>query len=212
VSRQRSAIPAPTALRAQRIPSIDAADLGPLWRVTTAGRPSPWWFSSRTGREAEAGRFDLEAPRGTCHWSDDPLGALHERLTDPDDLEALAPASVLDALAVWRTKPPPPPSAADTTAKVGGLPKELGAGTDYSPCWAWADRLDHDGRAALRAWSRMAPGAVRTVAVFGDVGSEPRGATKAKPQPARSWEADLLAAGLVEPVPTLGQLDVAEEP
>jgi hypothetical protein len=58
----------------------------------------------------------------------------------------------------------------------------------------------------------MAPDAVRTVAVFGDVGTEPPRAAKAKPQPARAWEADLLVAGLVAPLPTLDQLYLAEEP
>lgn len=210
MSRQRSAIPEPTAQRAARVPTVGADELGALWRVCAESRPSPWWFSSRTGREDEAGRFDLRAPRGTCYWADDPMGGLFERLADLDDLEAMVPASLVGSLRVWEHAPPPPPEAADTTATKGGLPKELGTGTDYGPSWAWADTLDADDRMALIAWSRMAPHATRTVAVFGPQGAAVAAADEV-PHPATGWLGELVETGLVVADPTLVQLDVIEE-
>lgn len=210
MSRQRSAVPEPTLGRAARIPTVVADELDALWRVCDEARLSPWWFSSRTGREEEAGRFDLEAPRGTCYWADDLMGALFERLTDLDDLEAMVPTSLIGSLRVWEHAPPPPPEAADTTAKKGGLPKELGTGTDYGPSWAWADKLDEVNRMAVIAWSRIAPHATRTVAVFGPEGAAVAAAGEVW-HPAVESLAELVDSGLVADDPTLDQLDVAEE-
>lgn len=210
MSRRRTAVPRPTPERAATIPDVGAGDLGRLSRVCDARHDSPWNFSCRDRRERRAGRLDLAGGRGSCYWSDDELGALHERLTDPDDLDALVPASLLDRLRVWHHTPPPPGSAADTTAREGGLPKEFGAGTHYARYWAWADLLDAEGRHAVRTWSRMAPHAVRNVTVFGDAGP----ATHLPDDgwaPASDWGDELARIGLVEPDPRLVDLDVSDD-
>ncbi|MEX2621951.1 MAG: hypothetical protein WD250_17185 [Egibacteraceae bacterium] len=210
MSRRRTAVPRPTPDRAAAIPDVAAADLGRLSRVCDARHDSPWHFSCRNERERQAGRLDLAGGRGSCYWNDDDLGALHERLTDPDDLDALVPASLLDRLRVWQHTPPPPESAADTTARDGGLPKEFGAGTHDERYWAWADLLDAEGRDAVRTWSRMAPHGARNVTVFGDAGP----ATHLPDDgwnPASDWGDELAGIGLVEPHPRLEDLDITAD-
>ncbi len=211
MSRDRSAIPRATEQRAARIADVTSHQLEDQYRVTDSARTSPWWFSSRSDREDEAGRFDLLRPRGSCYFSDDPLGALYERLTDPDDLEAAVPASVLERLSVWEVAPPPPASVADTTAVPGGLPKEFGAGHEYRTCWAWADLLDELDRGGVRTWSRMAPHETRTMVVFGPNGLDaltPVGTVL----PATRWRTALLADALVLDEPTLAELTSAHHP
>lgn len=210
MSRRKTAVPRPTPERAAAIPDVAAAELGRLSRACDARHDSPWYFSCRDGRERQAGRLDLAGGRGSCYWSDDDVGALHERLTDPDDLDALAPASLLDRLCVWRHTPPPPESAADATAREGGLAKEFGAGTHCERYWAWADLLDADGRHAVRTWSRMAPHAVRNVTVFGDAGLATR-LPDGGWAPAADWGDELAGIGLVESDPRLDDLDITDD-
>jgi hypothetical protein len=211
MTRRRSAVPRPTVDRAAVIPDVTAPDLGRLSRVCDRRHAGPWFFSCRDGREPQAGRLDLSGGRGACYWCDDDLGALYERLTDPDDVDALVPASLLDRLRVWRHRPPPPRSAADTTARSGGLPKEFGAGSHYERYQAWADLLDETNRMAVRSWSRMAPHGARNVTVFGDAGPAPSLPDDGYEQ-ASVWRDDLIDAGLVAPDPTLEDLDLATDP
>lgn len=211
MSRRRTAVPRPTIERAAAIPDVAADQLGQLFRVCGRRHDSPWFFASRDGRELQAGRLDLAGGRGSCYWCDDDLGALHERLTDPDDLDTLVPTSLLNRLRVWRHQPPPPSATADTTARAGGLPKEFGAGTHYARYWAWADLLDETGRQAVRSWSRMAPHEARNLTVFGDAGPAP-GLPDDGYELATAWRDPLLATGLVAADPTLEELDQAADP
>ena len=207
MSRDQTAIPAATMERAARIPDVVP---GVLHRATSAAREQPWWFSNRDGPGAP-GRFDLEGKFGTCYLAETEMVALLERFTDPDDLEARVPVSALESTAVWTVQAPPPASVADTTDPVGGLPKEIGAGTNYRACWAWADRLHADGREGLRYWSRMAPDASCAVAVFGPMSTVDQPADgdvwpAGTAVRATRWRDELVVRGIVAEVPTLGSL------
>lgn len=196
-SRQRSAIPIPTAVRVARVP--DSAAPSPLFRVCDRRHASPWYFSSGAGT-SDGGRFDLLPPHGTSYWADSALGALFERLVDPDAPDTAAPASLLARLTVWQYLAAEPISIADATAARGGLPKEIGANTDYRPAWSWAAALHANDRAGVQTWSRMAPHGTKSVAIFGPAGSRPlRGGESA--HDALAWHDELIDLGLIEPDP-----------
>ena len=213
MSRDATAIPAATVERAARVPDVVP---GLLHRATSATREQPWWFSNRGG-PGTPGRFDLDGESGTCYLAETEMVALLERFTDPDDLESLVPASALKLTVLWTVQAPPPAKVADTTDPVGGLPKEVGAGTNELACWAWADRFHADGREGLRYWSRMAPDASCAVAVFGPRSAVDRPADAdvwpaGTAEPAARWREELIARGIVAETPTLGSLRPAPPP
>lgn len=212
MTRQRSSIPEPARERVAAVRSVETGDddfPDLIHRVCNAEHPSPWYYSTRSGREELAGRFDLRLPRGACYWSDTVHGAFCEALFDPDDLEGLVPASDLKPLALWSLTSGLPSPLANTTLMPGGLPKELGAGPSYDQAWAWADALDHEGRAGVIAWARIAPDASKTVALFGDFGPAEANGSEGRVA-AGGWAGYLEDRGVVAPDPSLGDLDVAE--
>ncbi|GMA89270.1 hypothetical protein GCM10025868_45200 [Angustibacter aerolatus] len=61
----------------------------------------PWWWSS-----GGPGRFDLEAPRGTCYLATTALVALRERLGPVLSARAVLPASTIERVVVSRLRLP----------------------------------------------------------------------------------------------------------
>jgi hypothetical protein len=216
VSRQHSAIPEPTKSAVERVPNVDCSTLE-LSRVSSVEFARPWWFASRDADQPEvAGRFDLEAPAGTCYFADTPIGALIEKLTDPADLEPLISTATLASLQVWQGRVPAAVAIADTTDRRSRIPKELGASASYERTWAWADALYEDGRQGIRWWLRLDPGPGQGIAFFG-----PASAPDALPDPiqwptpprcasALGWRHELADSfDLVDDPPSLDELEVA---
>ncbi len=218
MTRQRPGLRPPTPERAARIPETPLRSLT-LSRATWTEHAGMWWFSNRSDEPHEAGRFDLERPHGTCYFATDPVAALVEKLTDPDDEEPLTSTAVLERITVWTGRVEHGGTVADTTRRAARVSKELGTITPYELPWAWADALHAVGRAGLVAWLRSDSADSRTVAVFGPASEPDR-----RPDPAEwpdfddrspaSAHADGLAAALdiLEEVPTLEDLEEAVEP
>lgn len=176
-----------------------------------------WWFSNRSDDPDQAGRFDLERPHGTCYFADDPVGALIERLSSPDDVEPMVTFADLENLRVWTGVLTRPEGAADTTDRSARLPKELGAITPYDLPWAWADALHADGRGGVLYWLRFDPAASRGVAVFGPASAPdhpPQQSTwpELEPRPAVAWLEQLVEAVDVVDVPSDAEIAEAGEP
>lgn len=148
----------------------------PGWRLT--GRVQvkrghratngPWWFSSSGG-----GRFDLQAPRGTCYVAFDERTAIRETVG-----EALASLGVIaHAFAAERAlstlRVPGTHELADTCAEPAadfGVTRELCTMTPYDVPQAWAAAFDaeFDG---IRYQTRFTTGpTANAVAVFGPAG------------------------------------------
>jgi hypothetical protein len=206
---------------ARAVPALRRPDPAAVVRVPSAtldgevhraqwAHHDPWWFSTRTGNLA-AGRFDLALPHGTCYFADDPLGALIEKLADPEQEDPLVPAEDLERLHVWSvTLPPPWDVVADTTDRASRVSKELGCVVPYEVCWEWADALHHAGRSGLRYWLRLDPGAGRGVAVFGGDGTPP-GRPALRGESATRYTEQLRDSfDLVVPTITSGELIAAD--
>ncbi len=216
MSRQHPATPAPTPPRVGRVVSEDLSEER-LARASWAQFGSPWWFAARD-RSDGPGRFDLVSPHGSCYFTDDPVGALIEKLTDSEDLDALISTATLDALVVWEGPVVGTDQIADFTARGSQVGKQLAAGSDYELGWQWADALHADGRSGIRWWLRLDPGPGRGVVVFG-----PTSAPEALPDPhhwpplemctpAYAWRDELEAAfDIVEELPHLDELEVAPD-
>lgn len=217
MSRQHAATPAPTPGRVGRVVSEDLSEEW-LARAAWAQFGSPWWFTARD-RSDDPGRFDLVSPYGSCYFADDPVVALIEKLTDPEDLDALISTATLDALVVWEGPVVGTHQIADLTARSSRVSKQLGAGSDYEASWTWADALHADGRSGIRWWQRLDPGPGRGVVVFG-----PTSAPEALPDPhqwpplevrtpAHAWRDELEDVfDIVEDLPQLDELERAPDP
>jgi len=115
------------------------------WRAH-ARRPGPsagaWWFASTPD-----GRFDLEAPKGTCYLAGDAITALRERLGPTLAGVNSIEAADVDKVAVSRLAVPRGRDLADTTAadavKVPGLTREICTVVDYELTRAWAAWFDN---------------------------------------------------------------------
>lgn len=213
MTRQQPALRPPTPATVARVPDL-RTDHREAHRAVWAPH-GPWWFSTRSDDPDAAGRFDLERPGGTCYFADDPIGALVEKLTHPDDVEPLVTRDELERLVVWSGWLTRPPTIADTTARTSRLPRELGTLTPYDLCWAWADALAEAGRGGLLAWLRLDPAGTRSISVFGLAGV-PAPDDEWPPladHPATSW-ADALAEAIdvIEERPVTGELLWAPEP
>ena len=100
VERQQLGLRPPTSVTASAVKRMSCPL--PLWRATDARRRQPWWYSTRT-RASRPGRFDLEAPRGTCYWVRSPQTALVEKTADPAQVDPpVLSVQALAALVVWR--------------------------------------------------------------------------------------------------------------
>lgn len=209
MSGTTSALRAPTAATVARVPDADVD--GPVFRAQW-NRHGPWWFSSRTDNPW-AGRFDLKSPYGTCYFADDPVAAIIEKLTDPEQADPLIPYEELERLLVWHGPLPSPWNVvADTTHRASRLSKELGTIVPYELPWAWADALHAAGRAGMRYWLRLDPGIGRGIAVFADRG-EPDTPPPLERVISTAYVEELRASfDIVESTITFDTLPAAAEP
>lgn len=180
----------------------------PLWRACHRRHPQPWWFSSRT-ENADPGRFDLEAPRGTVYWALSPAAAVIEATSDPDQVDT--PVVTLEALArlsVWRAGDVTQARSrlADTTRpSVPTLTVEIGTIVPYAIPWAWADAFDSDGRNGMLYRTRFAM--EESVALFGPARA-PSANEKPTVQRTSALEhVDALPPGFRAGVGSVGTLD-----
>lgn len=154
-------------------PALSARDTpATLFRIfhnrhRTTGVPnSPWRFSSVPPGDR---RFDIEAPEGTCYWSDQRYGCW---------VEVWRGTGVVDRADVTRralfTASPPGLSLADTLAEAAhrlGVTGELSTIIPYDLPQAWAQALSSAGFAGLVGICRHDPSlAARNVAIFGPHG------------------------------------------
>ncbi|WP_433604234.1 RES family NAD+ phosphorylase [Prescottella agglutinans] len=161
----------------------------PGWPLTTRRRllrghktaNGPWWFASSGG-----GRFDLDAPRGTCYVAFDERTAIRETVG-----EVLASAGVITSeFAAERSlstlRVPARRRLADTCAEAAadfGLTRELATLTPYVLPRRWAAALADlfDG---LRYQTRFTTGAgANAAALFGPAGARDDWAVDDAPEP-----------------------------
>ena len=135
-----------------------------LWRIHL-DKNGPWWFCS----DLEC-RFDLPAPRGTCHLADHRLGAFVEVFTDVTLVaEEDVGRRVLSALRVPRTL-----QLADCThegSRGFGSTGEIHTTTDYDLTQRWARAFIAAGFDGIRYLVRHDPAQRRVgIALFGEGG------------------------------------------
>jgi hypothetical protein len=144
------------------------------WRAHLR-RPGPsagaWWFASTS-----EGRFDLEAPKGTCYLAGDAITALRERLGPT--LAGLNSVEVADVtgVAVSRLPIPRGRDLADTTAaeavNVPGLTREICTVLDYRLTRAWAAWFDRHHCGGVQYSARHTTALTSLAyAVFGKAGT-----------------------------------------
>jgi hypothetical protein len=169
--RQRVSLTLPPAGPAP-IPTI--ARPAQAWRAhvrRTGSSAGAWWFSSTPD-----GRFDLEAPKGTCYLASDPTTALRERLGPTlAGVDSVEVADV-DGVGVSRLAVPHGRDLADTVhpdaVKIPGLTREICTVVDYEVTRAWAAYFDghHCGGVQYSARHTTALNSL-SYAVFGLAGT-----------------------------------------
>jgi len=147
-ARRRNHLASPPAgLRAEQFPThVHPAD-APLYRVhrTSLGAI---WFSSNQG-----GRFDLDAPGGSCYVAEDPVTALQEVFGGM----LMVPSYLVEERAVSTVTATMDLILADLTdnrCMRFGLTAEAFTTVDYSLTQRWAAVLCGAGFAGVRYWAR----------------------------------------------------------
>jgi hypothetical protein len=169
VSRQHGGLRGPAGVDLTKVPTVDCSD--ETWhRAVDAEHEQPWWFSNRTDAGDRAGRFDLDGDRGTCYFAATAVGAILERIADPEAAEQpLVSTDTLRGMRVWSGEVPLADALADVTvASVPQLSGEISATEAYELPWEWADAFDEDGRSGLRYHGRFAQ--QPCAAMFGEKG------------------------------------------
>lgn len=193
MSRQRRALRGPRGVDIGKVPIADRSDTT-LFRAVAADRPQPWWLSNRARSGRGAGRFDLGGSRGTCYLSSTPVGAILERVGDPQaDEQPLVSTRTLEAMAVWHGNVP----SADKLADVPSVPQltgEISTVEDYTLTWEWADAFDRAGHRGVLYRGRFAQ--AECVALFGEAGAGDAGTQPARLDrtPAVAYELELPPA------------------
>jgi hypothetical protein len=149
----------------ERFPSFELAAGARLWLVHDEGG-FPWRCTNDGG-----GRFDLAAPWGTCHFAEEPLGALIESCcrTSPEvDEQAIAS----HRLSLLTTEAPL--RLADCTSPLAfgwGLTAEIHSIPDYTGTQRWARAFHAAGFDGIRYLLRHDPSrSLAGVARFGREG------------------------------------------
>lgn len=184
MTRQEVALGEPPAELAD-FPSIP---LSGLWFRAHSVSRGVWWYSSDG-----SGRFDLDAPNGTCYLGSSVGVAVRERLG-----RRLAagpvPAAVADQMLVSRVRLRA--RVADFTGQAAerfGITREIGTITPYDLPRRWAAALHRAGHRGLRYWPRFAVAAEDlSVALFAAAGA---GTRRGDPGPFTGRDA-LRAAGI----------------
>ncbi len=172
MSRQHPALRGPSGVDLTQVPDADRTH-EPLHRAVASRHSQPWWFSSRTVTGDDAGRFDLGGTRGTCYFASTPVGAILERVADPEsDDPPLVSTRTLAQMAVWHGRVPFARRLADVNvASVPQLTGEISTTEDFTLTWAWADALRAAERHGIMYRGRFAQ--EECVALFGDQGGRP---------------------------------------
>jgi hypothetical protein len=215
VSRQHRGLRGPDGVDLTKIPTIDCS--AESWhRAVAAHHPQPWRFSSRSDDGEDAGRFDLDGERGTCYFAATPVGAILERVADPEaDEQPLISTDALRKMRVWSGAMPLTGALADVTvASVPELSAEISTTEDYEFPWAWADAFDEQGRSGIRYHGRFAMRPC--AAVFGEKGLREVGEQPAMltPKSATAYELDLPDAWreAITRTPTAAESEQAPSP
>ncbi|NOX23696.1 MAG: RES domain-containing protein [Actinobacteria bacterium] len=127
----------------------------------------PWWFAS-TG----AGRFDLNAPRGTCYLATDPVMAVVEAL-GPTAGNRLVTPEWLEQRTVRLLRLPRPVRVANATDRAAngfGVTLEISTIVPYAIPRAWATALDDVGFGGIAYLLRHSSSPERGIALFGTAG------------------------------------------
>lgn len=136
-----------------------------LWRVTRETHV-PWWFSSNGG-----GRFDLEAPRGTCYLAFDPITALLEVIGPR--LGGAVSRDFFTERVIRSVSPPKRGRMADSTSRRAlgyGVTPEIGVIVPYGLPRRWAERWREAGFDGVVYWARHDPQRSKSLALFGNAG------------------------------------------
>lgn len=185
-----------------------AAPVETLHRLSE--HPEPWWFSTVAGPEKSGGgRFDLEAPQGTCSLAESLDGALVETLlrTPVKVVVAERLDELFHAVVAVRMGP----VTADLTAPAAtrfGFNAEVHATLDYTVPRRWAAALRRRGWRALRHRLRGdVSQAMAGRALFGRAGLRTRSPagmrTRVAPLDIAAAEQALAVLGMtVRPIPS----------
>ncbi|MEM7480913.1 MAG: RES domain-containing protein [Acidobacteriota bacterium] len=144
--RRRSRLPSLTAPPSDPsdLATFPARSLAPeddLYRIVHEGL-GPWWFGHRGD-----GRFDLEAPHGTCYLAREPLAALLD-VIGPNRAGGAVSRAFLAARRMRRLRVPKVHRLADLVARRAtafGVTGEIGLIVPYDLPQQWAGRL-HEAR------------------------------------------------------------------
>lgn len=146
----------------------------PVYRVVRAGN-DPWWFSS-----SGDGRFDLEAPAGTCYLARQPLHALVEIIGSEVGSGTIG-QEFLDRRRMCSLEMPKRAQLADCTsnrARGYGLTAELGTIVPYDCPHQWAAALRSYGTDGIRYQLRHVAAGAAAIALFDDASVEPAAAQR----------------------------------
>ncbi len=158
--------PPPPAFELIGMPAIDLSGRR-AHRVHLASRSSPWWFSSAKG--GAGGRFDLEAPLGTCYLAAEVSGSVIEAFAG-FGRGALPISELRRRRRAEVVCPPRSPRAADLCdrrARGLGVTAALWAGDDRRITQAWAAALRRSGWLAVWSGASHDPsGTERNIALF----------------------------------------------
>nr|WP_281497085.1 RES domain-containing protein [Ornithinimicrobium sp. F0845] len=132
-----------------------------------------WWFSC-----SGEGRFDLEAPQGTCYLAESEGVAARERCGRLMAMNLPIAENIYTGRVVSEVKPPTAIGVvgdlASPDALTVGVTAELTATSDYALCQAWAQQCWDAGFGAIKYAPRFTPGGQEAaLAVFGDAGDHP---------------------------------------
>lgn len=177
-----------------------------MYRAVRRGQ-GPWWFSSDG-----SGRFDLEAPEGTCYLATSAVAALLEVLGPELAAARAVGADLLAEREVRELRLPRRVRLADTTSRRAvafGVTAELTTIVPYDLPRAWARALAALGFDGMRSSVRHDPESrPEGVALFGPAGERRWRRGRARPLDAIRSELEETTGIRVLARPPLASLDV----
>ena len=181
----------------------------PVARTHSPGR-NPWWFASAPA--TNGGRFDLDAPMGTCYVADTVEVAVRERLRETLLAAGMVTSLAADSFEISIFRVPKQYRCAHigvSRAAGFGVTGELASlsPNNYSISRQWAMALNSIGFDGIRYSARFTPGRANAWAVFGQAGADQR------PQPiiesTVSGQDACRQCGIkVMPIPSMSSLSV----
>jgi len=180
VSRERIALAEPGARPLDGFPDWPLTARRRLLRGHKTAN-GPWWFASTGG-----GRFDLDAPRGTCYVAFDDRTAIRETVGEVLTSGGVITAEFAAERSMSTLRVPTRRRLADTCAESAadfGLTRELCTLTPYELPRRWAAALA-DPFDGLRYQTRFTTGSgANAAALFGDAGARDDWPVDATPEP-----------------------------